>query len=183
MTQAIRLLPSAFLALSALLGVCEARVSTAYGADAPVTSETSLPAGSHGLNAGLFSVEPGRLALVAAPRSAEQIASEIGLEDTRHRAWRRRWLISVAPVLASQTLDAASSWGLRELNPVLAGPDGRFGMKATAVKFGVIGGLLGAEYLIVKKFPASAKFFTVINYSKAGVTTGLAVHNYRLPGR
>jgi hypothetical protein len=87
------------------------------------------------------------------------------------------------PLVASEALDASSSWGLRELNPVLAGSDGRFGMKATGIKFGVVGGLIGVEYLLVKKFPRSAKFFSIVNYSTAGITTGLAVHNYELPGR
>ena len=97
--------------------------------------------------------------------------------------WQKRWAISLAPLAASQALDAASSYGMRELNPALAGPDGRFGMKAAGVKFGVVGGLIGVEYLLVKKFPRSAKFFTVVNWTTAGATTGLAIHNYSLPRR
>jgi hypothetical protein len=130
---------------------------------------------------------PEKAASLALPASSsrEQSAAEVGKEkqnQARNHAWRNRWLISLAPLVASESFDAASSWGLREMNPVLAGPDGRFGMKATSIKFGVIGGLIGAEYLL-KKFPAWAKFFTVVNYATAGVTTGLAVHNYELPGR
>lgn len=120
-------------------------------------------------------------------RSVAQLAAETSEgttgEAAGERTWRTRWLVSVGPLVAAQSLDAASSYGLREMNPLLASPDGRFGMKATALKFGVIGGLVGAEALLVRKFPRSAKFFTVVNYSTAGVTTGLAVYNYRLPGR
>jgi hypothetical protein len=36
---------------------------------------------------------------------------------------------------------------------------------------------------MVRKFPRSAKFFTVVNWTTAGATTGLAIHNYSLPGR
>jgi hypothetical protein len=117
--------------------------------------------------------------------TVEQAAREVGEErqSAASRAWHRRWLISLAPLTASQSLDAASSWGLRELNPVLAGPEGRFGVKAASVKFGVVGALVCAEFLLVKKFPASAKFFTAVNYATTGVTTGLAAHNYALPGR
>ena len=95
--------------------------------------------------------------------------------------WRKQWAISLAPLLASQSLDAASSYGMRELNPLLASPDGGFGMKATSMKFGVIGALTGVEYVLVKKYPRSAKFFTIVNWTTAGATTGLAVHNFRLP--
>ncbi len=51
------------------------------------------------------------------------------------RAWKR----SLIPLLASQSLDAASSYGYRELNPVLADADGRFGVKSTTLKFAVVG--------------------------------------------
>src|SRR5258707_15334117 len=50
---------------------------------------------------------------VAAPGAFERIG-----HDAR---WRRQWAISLAPLFASQALDAASSYGMRELNPVLAG--------------------------------------------------------------
>ncbi|MEQ1946434.1 MAG: hypothetical protein ABL995_04560 [Bryobacteraceae bacterium] len=97
--------------------------------------------------------------------------------------WHKRWAVSLAPLTASQALDASSSYGMRELNPLLASANGGFGMKATSIKFGAVAGLMGVEYLLVKKYPRSAKFFTIVNWTTAGATTGLAVHNYRLPGR
>jgi len=109
---------------------------------------------------------------VAAPGAVERVGP-----DSR---WHRQWAISLAPLFASEALDAASSYGLRELNPLLAGSNGGFGMKATAIKFGVVGALAGAEYFVVRKHPASAKFFTIVNWATAGVTTGLAVHNFGL---
>ncbi len=109
---------------------------------------------------------------VAAPGAVERVG-----HDSR---WRRQWAISLAPLFASEALDAASSYGMRELNPLLAGSNGGFGMKATAIKFGVVGALAGAEYFVVRKHPASAKLFTIVNWVTAGATTGLAVHNYGL---
>ena len=94
--------------------------------------------------------------------------------------WHRQWAISIAPLFASQALDAASSYGMRELNPLLASPDGGFGMKATSLKFGVIGALAASEYLLVRKYPRSAKVFTIVNWATAGATSALAVHNYSL---
>ncbi len=206
MTTAIRFFPTAILALSLIHSA-----PRAYAAEPLATSDSSLPPTSAVLTADALTARllptalfpgallpsallPGALlpeklaslALLPASGSMEQSAAEVGKEkqnQDRDHAWRNRWLVSLAPLVASESFDAASSWGLRELNPVLAGPDGRFGMKATSIKFGVIGGLIGAEYLLVKKFPAWAKFFTVVNYTTAGITTGLAVHNYELPGR
>jgi hypothetical protein len=94
--------------------------------------------------------------------------------------WRRQWAVSLAPLFASQALDAASSYGMLELNPLLASPDGRFGMKATTIKFGVIGALAASEYFLVRKYPRSAKVFTIVNWTTAGATSALAVHNYSL---
>jgi hypothetical protein len=119
--------------------------------------------------------------------SIESLTRESDPQESARRStqgnWKKKWAISLAPLVASEALDAASSYGLRELNPLLAQPDGRFGMKAAGLKFGVIGGLIGVEYLLVRKYPRSAKFFTVINWTTAGATTGLAIHNYTLPGR
>jgi hypothetical protein len=129
---------------------------------------------------------PPTLATPALPvidNSVESLTRQTGNHERAHGSWQKKWAISLAPLVASEALDAASSYGLRELNPVLAQPDGRFGMKAACVKFGVIGGLIGVEYLLVRKYPRSAKFFTVINWTTAGATTGLAIHNYTLPGR
>ncbi len=88
------------------------------------------------------------------------------------------WKISLAPVLATQTLDVASSYGMRELNPVLAGSNGRFGAKAATMKLGATAALLGIEYLIVKAHPGAARVFTKINWSASILTGGLAVHNF-----
>ena len=94
--------------------------------------------------------------------------------------WHRQWAISLAPLFASQALDAASSYGMRELNPLLASPNGGFGRKATTLKFGVIGALAATEYFVVRKYPRSAKVFTIVNWTAAGATSALAVHNYSL---
>lgn len=113
----------------------------------------------------------GDFAIPAAYPSVQNAAQDSG----RH-AWKR----SLLPLIASQGLDAHSSWGMRELNPVLADRNGAFGMKAAGVKFGVVGALIGIEYLIVKKFPNSARVFSKMNWGGAILTTGFAVHNYSI---
>ena len=43
-----------------------------------------------------------------------------------------------------------------------------------------LGALAGTEYFLVRKHPASAKFFTIVNWVASGATAGLAIHNFRL---
>jgi hypothetical protein len=90
----------------------------------------------------------------------------------------RSWERSLIPLVASQSLDAASSYGYRELNPLLASQNGTFGVKATAMKFSVVAGLIGVEYLLVRKSPKAARLFEKLNWSSSLLTTGLAVHNF-----
>jgi len=94
--------------------------------------------------------------------------------------WHRQWAISLVPLFASQALDSASSSGMRELNPLLASPDGGFGLKATTIKFGVVGALAATEYYVVRKYPRSAKVFTIVNWTTAGATSALAIHNFSI---
>jgi hypothetical protein len=92
----------------------------------------------------------------------------------------RSWKISLAPLIASQALDASSSYGMRELNPLLASSNGGFEMKATAIKLGVTGALVGVEYLVIRKYPRSTRLISKLNWTTGIVTTGFAIHNYAI---
>jgi hypothetical protein len=171
--------------LAALIFCTVVGAPIVHAADALVTPALAPPALASPALAPPAPIAPALItpALPVIDNSVESLSRELGKHENAHGSWQKRWAISLAPLVASEALDASSSYGLRELNPVLAQPDGRFGMKAAGIKFGVIGGLVGVEYLLVRKFPRSAKFFTVINWTTAGATTGLAIHNYTLPGR
>jgi hypothetical protein len=92
----------------------------------------------------------------------------------------RTWKLSLIPLATSQAMDISSSYGLRELNPALADPNGRFGMQSAATKIGITAGIAGVEYLIVRKHPAAAKFLWKMNLGGAAATAGVAMHNYTL---
>src|SRR5579871_1482020 len=89
--------------------------------------------------------------------------SELTREAARNAAGLRAWKWSLAPVIATQALDAASSWNMRELNPALANGDGRFAGKAAALKFGAAGALLCAEFVLVKRHPGAARVLAKLN--------------------
>ncbi len=98
------------------------------------------------------------------------------IEDTALRSWK----ISLAPLMASQALDVSSSYGMRELNPLLASSNGGFEMKGAVIKLGVTGLVVGAEYLIVRKYPRSTRIISKLNWTSGIVTTGFAIHNYAI---
>jgi hypothetical protein len=102
------------------------------------------------------------------------------VEDTARAAALKSWKISLAPLVASQALDASSSYGMRELNPLLASSNGGFEMKGTMIKMGFTGAAVGAEYLIVRKYPRTARVISKLNWTCGIVTAGFAIHNYAI---
>ena len=84
-----------------------------------------------------------------------------------------RW--SLVALSAASTADVASSWGLYELNPVLG--NGQFGSRQLAIKAGITAALVGAEALTVRKHPNLRKPFTIVNWTAAGVLSGVVGWN------
>ena len=115
------------------------------------------------------------LAALAA-RASDLPAVRESVEQSAMKSWK----ISLAPLIASQVLDVASSYGLRELNPLLTSPNGGFDQKATTIKLGATGGLVALEYLIVRKHPRAARVISKLNWTTGIVTTGFAVHNFAI---
>ncbi len=102
------------------------------------------------------------------------------IEDTARAAALKGWKFSLAPLVASQALDAASSYGMRELNPLLASSNGGFEAKAMSIKLGIAAAAVGVEYLIVRKHPSAARPLARLNWTTGIVTTGFAVHNFAI---
>lgn len=102
------------------------------------------------------------------------------IDETTRAASLRSWKISLAPLIASQALDVSSSYGMRELNPLLASANGGFEMKGVLIKMGFTGAAVGAEYLIVRKYPRSAGVISKLNWTCGIVTTSFAIHNYAI---
>jgi hypothetical protein len=88
----------------------------------------------------------------------------------------RLWKLSVAAVVTANALDAASTYGHTERNPLLQGRNNQFGAGQVAIKFGVV----GSGIVVQRLFPRHRKVYTVANFITAGVLTGLAVRNYRM---
>ncbi len=129
---------------------------------------------------GISRAEEGSAAapFIAAPaaRLADIKYRDVSPGDSFSRAWK----LSLLPLVGSQALDAASSYGMRELNPALANANGRFGMKSASIKIGAIGALVVVEYLVIRRHPGAANAFAKLNWATGIVTTGFAAHNFAI---
>ena len=114
------------------------------------------------------------------PKATNGLFSANTTARAAEQAAYRKWKMSLTPVFASQALDVASSYGMRELNPLLTSSDQRFGAKGAGIKLGATAAILGIEYLIVRKHTRAASIFTKINWSVSIMTAGFAAHNYAI---
>ena len=96
---------------------------------------------------------------------------------------RNLWRASLAAVAAVNVMDAGSSWGKRELNPNLAGNDGRFGWQGAALKMGIVGGVLVVESLVLRRRPSPKLYrgLALVNFGGASVTGATAIRNFGIP--
>jgi len=90
------------------------------------------------------------------------------------------WVASVAAVLGGTTMDAASSWGKAETNPILRSANGTFGMRGLMIKGGMAGAMLAPEILMRDNEEAKKKF-AIVNFIAAGVFSAVVFHNLTIP--
>jgi hypothetical protein len=112
-----------------------------------------------------------------------------GARDSAERAaalpqHKALWKASIVALVAASAVDAHSSWGKVEANPLLANGNGRFGLQSLALKGAITGGALGAQWLFLRhngSNGATAKgrrVATVANFALAGIYARVAAHNY-----
>ncbi len=93
---------------------------------------------------------------------------------------KRLWWVSVAALAGASVLDARSSWGRRELNPLLQGPNGRFSARSVEIKSAIVGVGLAFQWVALRHHSQKLeKPLGIANLAAAGLTTGAAVHNLR----
>jgi hypothetical protein len=135
----------------------------------------------------MLAVLLGGLCLHAAdPAVPETLPASVARPANReYRKPLNLWKASAATLLAGNAMDVASSWGKRELNPVLAGSQGTFGKNGALLKLGVAGGVVAVEYLVLRHRPSRslAKALAWINFGDAAVTGAVAGRNFGIAGR
>lgn len=93
---------------------------------------------------------------------------------------KKLWWASVAALAAASVLDARSSWGRHELNPLLQGPNGRFSARSVEIKSAIVGVGVAFQWIALRHHNQKMeKPLSFANLAAAGLTTGAAVHNLR----
>lgn len=121
------------------------------------------------------------LHLSAAPVSALAPAPPVSVIATvpEQDHGKRTWMISVAAMIAGTSMDAASSWGKREGNSLLASSNGNFGARGLSLKAGMAAAILTPQILFRNRRELRGKF-ALANFVEAGMYGGIAVHNLRV---
>jgi hypothetical protein len=94
--------------------------------------------------------------------------------------WKKIWAASAAALVAGAALDASSSAGRIEANPLLRDSRGQFSAaKGIAIKALVTGGVLGVQALVMRKRPEARieKPAALVNFAVAAALAGIAARN------
>ena len=92
---------------------------------------------------------------------------------------KKLWWATVAALAAATALDARSSWGKQELNPLLQAGNGSFGARGIEIKSALVGAGIAAQWLALRHHHNVEKPASFMNMAVAGITVGAAVHNTR----
>ena len=109
-----------------------------------------------------------------------KIALLLCLLSTVAMAGDRLYWGSVAFMVGGHTVDAVSSYGMYEGNPLMRSRDGRLGMRGIALGAGIMGVALLAQRLCGKR---GRKAFTKVNFVMGGFRAAVAVRTIRMRRR
>jgi hypothetical protein len=112
-------------------------------------------------------------ALAPVPAQGRSIAA---VPESPSTLLRHVWFTSVGALVAATGFDAATSWGHREANGLLASGSGNFGAKGISLKLVGLGAVLVPQVML-RHHSTWLKIFSASNAAEAGVYTGAAVHN------
>lgn len=90
------------------------------------------------------------------------------------------WKISVAMLGAVTIADMQSSAGRQEANPFLASSSGQFNAQGMALKSALVGGVVGAQWLLLRHNPHAAKYAAGANFAMTAITGAAVVHNHMI---
>jgi hypothetical protein len=172
-------LTSAALFLFSSAALIQAQTMTGPEPIASSTETTVVEAGPHSIRtANTNSAE-------ASPEQNRNVEPKVTIESSadsqKHdKTMKRLWMTSLGALAGANALDAISSWGKQEGNPLLRSSDGTFGARGLAIKSGIIGASLVPQYLL-RDHKEMRKTFAIINFAESAYFSTIAFHNFSLP--
>jgi hypothetical protein len=120
------------------------------------------------------------LFLVLGISSRAESLSAPALSSGRPSLTRKQklWRISAAVLGAVTIADIQSSYGRREMNPLLQSGSGRFEGRGIALKSAVAGGAVAAQWLMLRKHPEASGYAAAINFVASAATGAVVIHNH-----
>lgn len=129
--------------------------------------------------------QPGQPAVTVLPNLSIQSSvttfipnkNKFVIAETPHeRTVNRLWIASLCAVAGSTSMDAATSWGKREGNGLLASSNGTFGGKGISIKAGMLAAVVVPQVIFRHHKDLKSKF-AIGNFIESGIFTGVSVHN------
>lgn len=147
--------------------------------DGPDAASPALPA-ANATNVEAVEASPSSVGLIQ-PTPVEAEAKTAAVAPNKNSGTINKvWAASIAALLGGTTMDAASSWGKSETNPLLRSANGTFGMRGLMIKGGLAGAVIAPEILMRNNEEAKKKF-AIVNFIAAGVFSAVVFHNLTIP--
>ncbi len=90
------------------------------------------------------------------------------------------WKVSAAMLTAVTIADMQSSVGRQEANPLLASRSGQFSGQGVALKSLMVGGVLGVQWVMLRRNPQASKYAAGANFAMTALTGAIVVHNHMI---
>jgi hypothetical protein len=148
---------------------------------AVLTIVLSSPAFSQSLaKPGQIAVMPETVLVATLPSPltspAKTRTSFLSNEERHDRKMNRIWVGSMVAMVIATGLDAGSSWGKREGNPLLASSNGTFGTKGLSIKTGMAVGIIVPQ-LLLRSHKDLRSTFAIGNFAEAALFGGIGIRN------
>ena len=98
--------------------------------------------------------------------SAQAKAEDVQIYHSHGKLWK----FSAAMLTAVTIADMQSSVGRQEANPLLASQNGQFSGQGVALKGLMVGGLLGVQWVMLRRNPQASKYAAGANFASIWCT-------------
>ncbi|MBV9154806.1 MAG: hypothetical protein JO097_00985 [Acidobacteriaceae bacterium] len=121
-------------------------------------------------------VQPTAVTPVSSSSVAPQKTNIADVQGNHGKLLNAVWITSMFAAAGASSLDAYTSWGKHESNPLLASSNGTFGTKGVVLKAGIAATVLVPQILL-RKHREMKGLFASGNLGEAAIFSGVAVHN------